>query len=157
MQVTDEMLAVYKIAHRAAVDAALKDYSKIATVADDARREGIKAALAAALIDVPAVEPVGTVEISELSGGGGTRGLGHIKPDDWWLKLPVGTYHIYPTSPPLSREGEDSAEVERLTRPIVGIEHRTAQEAFDIMADRIRLAGMRSGSATTQKGRPNEQ
>ena len=38
MQVTDEMLAAYKIAHRAAVDAALNDYSKIATIADDARR-----------------------------------------------------------------------------------------------------------------------
>lgn len=55
------------------------------------------------------------------------------------------------TRPP-HREGEDSAEVERLTRPIVGIEHRTAQEVFDIMADRIRLAATRSGSATTSNG-----
>lgn len=30
--------------------------------------------------------------------------------------------------------------VERLTRPIIAIEHRTGQEAFDIMADRIRTA-----------------
>jgi hypothetical protein len=31
-------------------------------------------------------------------------------------------------------------EMPDLTRPIVGIEHRTAQEVFDIMADRIRSA-----------------
>ncbi len=30
--------------------------------------------------------------------------------------------------------------IERLTRPIIGIENRTAQEAFDIMADRITAA-----------------
>lgn len=54
-------------------------------------------------------------------------------------------------SPP-HREGEDSAEVDRLTRPIVGIENRTAQEVFDIMADRIRLAATRSASATSTSG-----
>src|SRR5690348_11867738 len=32
------------------------------------------------------------------------------------------------------------AAVEALTRPIIGIENRTAQEAFDIMADRIKRA-----------------
>jgi hypothetical protein len=30
---------------------------------------------------------------------------------------------------------------EDITRPIIGIENRTAQEVFDIMCDRIRLAG----------------
>lgn len=33
-----------------------------------------------------------------------------------------------------------SAPVEDLTRPIIGIENRTAQEVFDIMSDRIRGA-----------------
>lgn len=56
MQVTDEMLAAYKMAHRAAVDAALNDYGKIATIADDARRAGIKAALTTALSDKQAGE-----------------------------------------------------------------------------------------------------
>lgn len=28
----------------------------------------------------------------------------------------------------------------RLTRPVIGIENRTPQEVFDIMADRIRYA-----------------
>lgn len=32
------------------------------------------------------------------------------------------------------------ATLDDLTRPIIGIENRTAQEAFDIMADRIRGA-----------------
>lgn len=35
--------------------------------------------------------------------------------------------------------------IERLTRPIIGIENRTAQEAFDIMADRIRHSVMQGG------------
>lgn len=35
--------------------------------------------------------------------------------------------------------------VERLTRPIIGIENRTADEVFDIMADRIRAALSASG------------
>lgn len=33
--------------------------------------------------------------------------------------------------------------VDELTRPIIGIEHRTAQEVFDIMSDRIRRAALR--------------
>lgn len=39
--------------------------------------------------------------------------------------------------------------VEDLTRPIIGIENRTAREAFDIMADRIRtrLAALASAPA----------
>lgn len=48
MQITDDMLAAYKVAHRAGIDAALKDYSKIATIGDDARRAGIAAAIASA-------------------------------------------------------------------------------------------------------------
>lgn len=47
--VTDEMLNAYKLAHRAAVDEAMKDYTKIKTVGDDARKAGIAAALEAAL------------------------------------------------------------------------------------------------------------
>ncbi len=39
---------------------------------------------------------------------------------------------------------EDRALIE-LTRPIIGIENRTAQEAFDIMADRIRSAARQEG------------
>jgi hypothetical protein len=35
-----------------------------------------------------------------------------------------------------------------LTRPIAGIENRTAQEVFDIMCDRIRLSGLPAGADT---------
>ena len=35
---------------------------------------------------------------------------------------------------------DQSKSVADLTRPIIGIENRTAQEVFDIMADRIRLS-----------------
>lgn len=35
---------------------------------------------------------------------------------------------------------DKTALPEGLTRPIIGIEHRTAQEVFDIMSDRIRTA-----------------
>jgi hypothetical protein len=41
--------------------------------------------------------------------------------------------------------------IERLTRPIIGIENRTAQEAFDIMADRIRGA---LSAYSVPEGRP---
>lgn len=43
--------------------------------------------------------------------------------------------------------------VERLTRPIIGIENRTAQEAFDIMAGRIRhaLEALQSGAGVRVK------
>ncbi len=36
--------------------------------------------------------------------------------------------------------------VDELTRPIVGIENRTAQEVFDIMAARIRRSALSPGS-----------
>jgi hypothetical protein len=37
-------------------------------------------------------------------------------------------------------------DVDALTRPILGIENRTAQEAFDIMCDRFRRAALPSGA-----------
>lgn len=127
-----------------------------------------------ALVDVPAVEPVADDLIGYvLRYGGMCRDCADMdgvcqsgQPCDNDQRRAVVKHTIAAlaygikygfianpfTSPPLSREGEDSAEVDRLTRPIVGIEHRTAQEVFDIMADRIRFAATRSGSATTQKG-----
>lgn len=44
----------------------------------------------------------------------------------------------YPLNAPPARSYADG--VEDLTRPIIGIERRTAPEVFDIMADRIRRA-----------------
>lgn len=99
-----------------------------------------------ALVDVPA-EPVAWYRDDSFTHRfslGPSRPKNATQNPDEWKPLFAST--------PLSRQGEDSAEVERLTRPIVGIEHRTAQEVFDIMADRIRLAIARSGSATTAKG-----
>ncbi|WP_313194644.1 hypothetical protein [Shinella zoogloeoides] len=113
-----------------------------------------------ALVDVPAVEPVakqwcayedGQQHTSWYPDGYGDRAGWEALAKRNPAKYQVVTRDLF-TSPPLSREGEDSAEVERLTRPIAGIEHRTAQEVFDIMADRIRLAATRSGSGTDQKG-----
>lgn len=46
---------------------------------------------------------------------------------------------------------EDRALIE-LTRPIIGIENRTAQEAFDIMADRIRSAWRTEGRESRASG-----
>lgn len=43
-------------------------------------------------------------------------------------------------------------DVERLTRPIVGLENRTPQEVFDIMADRIRYALSSEAAAAAQDG-----
>lgn len=53
----------------------------------------------------------------------------------------------------------NDATADGLTRPIIGIENRTAQEAFDIMADRIRsrlaaLASAPAGSAFADAGKP---
>jgi hypothetical protein len=42
---------------------------------------------------------------------------------------------------------------EEMTRPIVGIEHRTAQEVFDIMADRIRRGSRHVWQVTFDDGR----
>lgn len=39
------------------------------------------------------VEPVGEVEIVEMRKG--TRGVSHIKPDNWWFDLPAGTHKLY--------------------------------------------------------------
>lgn len=57
MQVTNGMLTAYVAAHKEVVSAAMSDYSKIATVAEDARRAGIAAALSAAL-SIEQTEPV---------------------------------------------------------------------------------------------------
>lgn len=46
--VTEKMLEAYKAAHKDVISAAIRDYSKRETVADDARRAGIEAALSAA-------------------------------------------------------------------------------------------------------------
>lgn len=43
--VTYEMLEAYKAAHKKIISEALSDYSKIESVADDARRAGIEAAI----------------------------------------------------------------------------------------------------------------
>ena len=53
-------------------------------------------------------------------------------------------YGARPRIASLPTPAHDEAMVERLTRPIIGIENRTAQEAFDIMADRIRSAALKS-------------
>jgi hypothetical protein len=41
---------------------------------------------------------------------------------------------------PVDEQGDKGVDVERLTRPIIGIDNRSALEVFDIMADRIRAA-----------------
>lgn len=42
--------------------------------------------------------------------------------------------------------------IDELTRPIVGIENRTAQEVFDIMAARIRRSALSPGSTGETEG-----
>lgn len=84
-------------------------------VGADGREWVPKDALLAALVDVPAVEsePVATVEIHELEGRGGCRGLGYIQPENWWLKLPAGTYFISASRPlptPPSPYGGDNGD-----------------------------------------------
>jgi len=44
----------------------------------------------------PGSTPVATLQIDDLEGG--TRGLGRMEPDDWWVTLPSGTYHVYPAA-----------------------------------------------------------
>lgn len=114
-----------------------------------------------ALVYVPAVEPVGDIEPVAWYMHLWNEADEEIKSDIRWgrptsediARAEHNGHDIeYLYTRPPHREGEDSAEVERLTRPIVGIKHRTAQEVFDIMADRIRLAATRSGSATSPKG-----
>lgn len=39
----------------------------------------------------------------------------------------------------MTNDQKSGGELAELTRPIIGIENRTAQEVFDIMADRIRF------------------
>lgn len=58
--VTDEMFNAYVCAHKEAVSAALSDYSKIATVAKDARLAGIAAALNAQWQDISTAPKDGT-------------------------------------------------------------------------------------------------
>ncbi|WPE22439.1 hypothetical protein [Shinella zoogloeoides] len=108
------------------------------------RVEAFLLRIRSALVDVP-VEPVAYLRLENRTDIDGETYTGLQLSD-------VSDERAFPvyTRPP-HREGEDSAEVERLTRPIVGIEHRTAQEVFDIMADRIRLAATRSTSATSAK------
>ena len=43
-----------------------------------------------------------------------------------------------------------------LTRPIVGIENRTAQEVFDIMCDRFRLAALVAALSANSQSRQAE-
>ena len=40
----------------------------------------------------------------------------------------------------MAEQQTPASVVERLTRPIIGIENRTAQEVFDMMSDRARAA-----------------
>ncbi len=105
-----------------------------------------------ALVDVPAVEPVG--ETGEMPGSNGGFTMAVFKASD----VPVGT-QLY-ASPPLSREGEDSAEV--LRSALQRISELTparanAKDARDIhltvkaIADAA-LAATRSASATTASG-----
>jgi len=120
----------------------------------------VERALAArsALVDVPAVEPVG--EVGEMPGSNGGFTMAVFKASD----VPLGT-KLY-RHPPLSREGADSAEVVTLTRAEAD---RIAQRLeFDASWDKCgdgyysikrqlgTLAATRSGSATTQKGTDHE-
>lgn len=50
-----------------------------------------------------------------------------------------------------SRDNKPVAD--SLTRPIIGIENRTAQEVFDIMCDRLRLAGQDRGEGNKERAR----
>lgn len=140
MQVTDEMV---ERAANALAEAEATHDRKEPWISHAAR-----CALTAALSEKQAVEPVAWM--IDL-GDGETKITDNDIVRDRWHQTGRRVTNLYP-APPLSREGEDSAEVERLTRPIFGIERRTAQEVFDIMADRFRLAATRSGSATTATG-----
>jgi len=53
--VTDEMLEAYKSAHKQAISEALKDYRKIESVTDDARRAGIEAAITEMAKEAPKI------------------------------------------------------------------------------------------------------
>jgi hypothetical protein len=117
--------------------------------------EPIVQRIRSALVDVPA-EPVCTVA---LIGAAGSRWLAP-HPIDALDHLPVGTPLF--VSPPLSREGEDTAEVLRsaLQRICELTPARAnAKDARDLyhtvkaIADAA-LAATRSGSASTSKGAP---
>lgn len=82
--------------------------TEIADMADRFRSVNVEKAMEQLGKSLPATpfhhvmgsEPVGTIEIRDLRGDGGSRGVTHVKPDDWWVKLPSGTYHVYPADPP---------------------------------------------------------
>jgi hypothetical protein len=79
-----------------------------------------------------------------LTVGGGCNPYGRCDTENCWMSarriaLPIDDprqVEAWNTraSPPLPSTG-----VEDLTRPIIGIENRTPQEVFDIMADRFML------------------
>jgi hypothetical protein len=51
-----------------------------------------------------------------------------------------GAIPLYATPPSPKPEAVSDEQIERLTRPIIGISNRSALEVFDIMSDRIRAA-----------------
>ena len=112
-----------------------------------------------ALVDVPAVEPVGEATTMVTNSGVVAGFTVAAFPAD---KVPAGT-KLY-TSPPLSREGEDSAEVFRSALQRISElapSRANAKDARDLhltvkaIADAV-LAATRSGSATDQKGNTDE-
>lgn len=122
-------LESYRIIARAALSAALSEQERAVEVSciaceDRPSAENNPCAVCgqSALVDVP------------------------VEPAAWWYEDSTGCYHmsmdmelgerharetghklnyLYASPPLPHREGEDSAEVDRLTRPIVGIENRT--------------------------------
>ncbi|QIG68679.1 hypothetical protein EVB67_029 [Rhizobium phage RHph_TM3_3_14B] len=102
-----------------------------------ALRKAVDAALSALAPQAGdnAEEPVAWTTQAQLDGIKGTGNNGIM----WGEPLP---YH--PDIPlyahPVEAQGDKRVDIERLTRPIIGIENRTGLEAFDIMTDRIRSA-----------------
>jgi hypothetical protein len=107
-------------------------------------------AITAALVDVPAVEPVAWLRPCRITYLSGEQRDGHIVS----IKKDPKAFPVY-TSPPLTREGEDSAEVMKIITALrhaaSGIADRLQQTAAIDNAIAF-LAATRSGSATTASG-----
>lgn len=117
--------------------------------------EPIVQRIRSALVDVPAVEPVGEATIMVTNSGVVAGFTVAAFPADI---VPAGT-KLY-TSPPLSREGEDSAEVIAKARALAvavqqnfgAMEDGDGNEAPELAMARELLAATRSGSANVSKG-----
>jgi hypothetical protein len=80
-------------------------------------------------------EPVAWTTQAQLDGikGAGNNAVMWGEPLPYHPDIPL-------YAQPVEKQRDKGVDVERLTRPIIGIDNRSALEVFDIMADRIRAA-----------------